>query len=84
MDQHGLRPDQGVQVSISREATIEMSDAPANESQGGTSMAGNIVNMFQTESTAIKIVRPINFQVRRTGSYCVGYVDDAAYDNSGS
>jgi HK97 family phage major capsid protein len=76
--------DMGVQVSLSREATIEMSDAPAGESQGGTTMAGNIVNMFQTESTAIKIVRPINFQRRRTDSYCVGYVNDAAYDNSSS
>jgi len=76
--------DMGVQVSISREATIEMNDAPANESEGGTTMSGNIVNMFQTESTAIKVVRPINFQRRRTDSYCVGYVDDAAYDNSGS
>ena len=76
--------DMGVQVSISREATIEMSDSPANESQGATTMAGNIVNMFQTESTAIKIVRPINFQRRRTDAYCVGYVDDAAYDNSTS
>jgi len=76
--------DMGVQVSISREATIEMNDAPANESQGGTTMSGNIVNMFQTESTAIKVVRPINFERRRTDSYCVGYVGDAAYDNSGS
>jgi HK97 family phage major capsid protein len=76
--------DMGVQVSISREATIEMSDGPAGESQGATAMASNIVNMFQTESTAIKIVRPINFQRRRTDSYCVGYVEDAAYDNSSS
>jgi len=76
--------DTGVQVSVSREATIEMSDAPANESQGGTTMAGNIVNMFQTESTAIKVVRSINFERRRTDSYCVGYVSDAAYDNSSS
>ena len=76
--------DMGVQVSVSREATIEMSDAPANESEGGTTMASNIVNMFQTESTAIKVVRSINFERRRTDAYCVGYVNDAAYDNSGS
>ena len=76
--------DMGIQVSISREATIEMSTTPANESEGGTTMASNIVNMFQTESTAIKVVRPINFERRRTDAYCVGYVNDAAYDNSGS
>lgn len=76
--------DTGVQVSISREATIEMSTTPANESQGGTTMASNIVNMFQTESTAIKVVRSINFERRRADALCVGYVNDAAYDNSGS
>lgn len=76
--------DLGIQVSISREATIEMSTTPANESQGATTMASNIVNMFQTESTAIKVVRSINFQRRRTAAQCVGFVGDAAYDNSAS
>lgn len=76
--------DGGVQISISREAMIEMDDAPAMESQGPTGPTGATVGMFQTESTAIKVVRPINFQRRRTGSSCVGFIDDAAYDNSSS
>ena len=39
--------DSGVQVSISGEAMIEMTDAPAMNSQDGTSAAGNMVSMFQ-------------------------------------
>lgn len=76
--------DGGVQISISKEATIEMNDAPAMDSQAPTGPSGATVGMFQTESTAIKVVRPINFQTRRTGSSVVGYVDDAEYDNSSS
>ena len=35
---------------------------------------------IQAESTAIKVVRPINFAKRRTSA--VAYVGDAAYDAS--
>lgn len=76
--------DMGVQVSISREAMIEMDDAPAMESEGPTGPTGATVGMFQTESTAIKIVRSINFARRRTATSVVGFVGDAAYDNSSS
>lgn len=76
--------DYGVEVSISREAMIEMDTAPAMESEGPTTASGAVVGMFQTESTAIKVVRPINFARRRTANLVVGYVDDAAYDNSSS
>ncbi len=74
--------DSGVQVSISREATIEMTDAPTVNSEVPTAMGSHAVGMFQTESTAIKVVRSINFQRRRTAAQCVGYIDDALYDNS--
>lgn len=69
--------DLGVEVSISREATIEMDGAPAMDSQAPTGASGAMVNMFQTESTAIKVVRPINFAKRRASA--VQYVGDAAY-----
>lgn len=74
--------DTGIRVELSREATIEMDDAPAMESQGPTTASGAMVGMFQTESTAIKVVRSINFARRRTANLVVGYIDDAAYDNS--
>lgn len=74
--------DSGVEVSISKEAMIEMDDSPAMESQGPTTASGAVVGMFQTESTAIKVVRSINFARRRTATSVVGFVGDAAYDNS--
>lgn len=74
--------DTGIRVEISREAAIEMDSAPAMDSQAPTTASGALVGMFQTESTAIKVVRSINFARRRTGSQCVGFIGDAAYDNS--
>lgn len=69
--------DSGVSVAISREAMIEMDDSPAMDSQAPTGHTGAAVSMFQTESTAIKIVRSINFQKRRAG--VVQYINDATY-----
>lgn len=69
--------DGGVQVSMSDVATIEMNDAPAGASDTPVAMASHTVSMFQTESTAFKVVRRINFQKRRTGA--VQYIDNAEY-----
>ena len=69
--------DRGISVEISREATIEMNSAPSGETDTPTAAANTLNNMFQTESTAIKIVRPINFQKRR--SHAVAYIGDAGY-----
>jgi hypothetical protein len=76
--------DMGVQVSISREAAIEMDDSPTGNSQNPPGSAPIMVSMFQTESTALKVVRPINFALRRTATSVVGYIGNAAYDNSSS
>jgi HK97 family phage major capsid protein len=76
--------DMGVQVSISREAAIEMADNPTGDSEDPPASAPILVSMFQTESTALKIVRPINFALRRTATSVVGFIGDAAYDNSSS
>lgn len=67
----------GVQVSMSDVATIEMNDAPAGASDTPTAMASHAVSMFQTESTAFKVVRRINFQKRRSNA--VVYIDNAEY-----
>ena len=67
----------GAQVSISREATIEQDSAPAGESEGPTAPTGAMVSMFQTESTAFKVVVPMNYQKRRTSA--VELIHTAAY-----
>lgn len=68
-----------IEVSLSREATIEMSNTPAGEIITPTSMAlAQVpVSMFQTHSLAIKAVQACNFKKRRAGA--VKYVNNAAY-----
>lgn len=71
----------GIEISISEHATIEMADDPAGESDTPTGQdpLKAPVNMFQTESTAIKVVRSLNFAKRRTDA--VQYVNNAAYSS---
>lgn len=76
--------DGGLQVSISREAAIEQSDAPTGATDTPAT-AGNSTkwtSMFQEESTAIKVVRSINFQKRR--STAVAYIGNASYGTPAS
>ena len=69
--------DMGIQVSISRDATIEQADNPTGRADNGTAATQNIVSMFQTESTAFKVVRAINYAKRRDNA--VQYVSDGDY-----
>jgi HK97 family phage major capsid protein/HK97 family phage prohead protease len=71
-----LADDGGMDVSISREASIQMDDAPTVDTPTATSL----VSMWQTESLAIKLVRYINWKRRR--STAVGYIRSAAYADS--
>lgn len=73
--------DTGVEVSVSREASIEQADNPAGSSQPPTAATGKVTHMFQQESTAIKIVRPINYQKRRTTA--VSFMEDAYWGTPG-
>jgi hypothetical protein len=70
-----LADDGGMDVSISREASIQMDDAPTVDTS--TPTATSLVSMWQTESLAIKLVRYINWKRRR--STAVGYIRSAAY-----
>lgn len=74
--------DGGVEVSISREATIEQNDAPAGATDTPVTMAVKHTNMFQSESTAIKVVRAVNWQKRRSGA--VQYIGNASYGDINS
>jgi len=69
--------DTGVEVSISREAMIEQNSAPTGATDAPVAASQTMTSMFQSESTAIKVVRPINFGKRRASA--VAYVNDAAY-----
>ena len=63
-----LADDGQVAVDASREASLEMSDAPANQSANGT--GASLVSMFQTNSVAIRAERWINWvKARSTAAY---------------
>lgn len=68
--------DRGVEVSLSTEAAIEMANDPAGASDTPTAN-GSVVSMFQTDSVAIKVVRPLNYAKRRASA--VAYVGDGNY-----
>lgn len=61
-----LGDEGGVAVDMSREASLEMSDAPAHNST--TPTGASLVSMFQTNSVAIRAERTINWARRRTNS----------------
>lgn len=68
--------DRGVEVSMSTEASIQMDDAPNGDTDTPTANT-SVVSMYQTDSVAIKVVRPLNFAKRRASA--VAYVGDADY-----
>ena len=69
--------DSGVRISMSKEATIEQDTAPQGATDTPVAASAYMTNMFQEESVAFKVVRRINFQVRRTGS--VQFLQDTEY-----
>lgn len=69
--------DMGIQVSVSRDASIEMNSVPLGDSQNPTASSVDLVSMYQTESTAFKVVRPLNVAKRRSSA--VTFIDDANF-----
>jgi len=74
-----MADDGAVTVDASREASLEMSDAPANNS-GTPTQTSDMVSMFQTNSVALRAERFINWQRRRSAA--VQVIDDVNYDGS--
>jgi HK97 family phage major capsid protein/HK97 family phage prohead protease len=62
-------------VDVSREASLEMSDAPANSA--ATPTAAQMTSLFQTDAVAIRVINEVNWKRRRdTG---VAVLTDVAY-----
>ena len=70
-----LADDGGVDIEVSGEASIQMSDTPNNDATSGTGQS--LVSMFQTDSVAIRAIRHVNWGKRRTGA--VQFIDDTIY-----
>lgn len=66
-----------VEISISDQATIEMADNPAADTDTPTAPTGKMVSMYQTDSVAIKMVQQMNFARRRESA--VAWIKDADY-----
>lgn len=60
--------DSGVEVSMSDTATIEQNDAPQGAQDTPTAASATIMSAWQTESVFFKVVRSINYKLRRSGS----------------
>lgn len=71
-----LADDDAVSVEASREASLEMSDAPVGDS-GVPTGAATLVSMFQTNSMALKAERFINWAKLRAGA--VVFLDHLAW-----
>jgi hypothetical protein len=76
-----LADDGQVTLDASREASIEMSDAPANNT-GTPTASASMVSMYQTNSIAIRAERYINWLKARTTA--VSFIDDANWGSIGS
>lgn len=70
-----IADDGEADVSFSKEASLEMSDAPANTAATGT--GASLVSMYQNDSTAIKVRRFITWKKRRAEA--VQFINDAEY-----
>lgn len=74
--------DLGVSLSVSTEAMIEQSSAPTGATDTPVAASQAFTSMFQEESTAIKVVRPINWGKKYASA--VAYVGDAAWGTEAS
>lgn len=69
--------DDGVQVDISRDAMIEQNSAPTGATDTPVAASVTMVSMFQENSTAIRVIRSINFAKRRASA--VSFLSGASY-----
>lgn len=65
-----LADEGGMQVDMSREASLEMADNPAHNSTTPTPSA-SLVSMFQTNSVAFRVERFINWSRRRPSAVAI-------------
>ena len=63
--------DQGIELKVSTATMLELDDAPAHGTAGPTGPGSNkVVSMFQTENTAIAVLRKLNWELQSAGA-CV-------------
>lgn len=73
-----IADDNQITIDASREASVEMSDAPTQSSTTGT--GAQMVSMYQTDSTALRAMRWVYWKRRR--EVAVAYVTGANYSTT--
>ncbi len=76
-----LADEGGFEVAMSREASLQMDDAPTQSSVASVT-ATSVVSMFQTNSVAFRAERTINWARRRSAS--VAYLTGVNWGAAGS
>lgn len=69
--------DTGFEVAVSSEAMIEQNSVPTGATDTPVAASATMTSMFQEDSSAIRVVRHINFAKRRASA--VQYIGDADY-----
>jgi HK97 family phage major capsid protein len=69
--------DTGIDIRISDVATVEQDTVPTGATDTPAAATLNITSMFQEESSAIRVIRRINFAKRRASA--VDHITGAAY-----
>jgi HK97 family phage major capsid protein len=69
--------DSGLDVRISDVATIEQNTTPTGATDTPAAATATITSMYQEDSTAIRVIRRINFAKRRASA--VSFITAAAY-----
>lgn len=70
--------EDGIDIAMSTEASLEMSDAPTQDAGAATPVATEVVSMFQTNSVAFRAERTINWRRRRASA--VAWVNTLAWN----
>ena len=63
--------DSGVRMDLSTEATLEFGTAPTAAGDVPTDQSENPISLFQTDQVAIRMIRDINWQFRRSAAIVV-------------
>jgi hypothetical protein len=70
--------DNGVEFAMSREAMVEQDSAPQGASDTPVASSATLVSMFDTDSVAVRAVRRVSYQARRS-SGVVAFTDSADF-----
>jgi HK97 family phage major capsid protein len=77
--------DSGAQIALSGEATLEMASDPTGAGDATpVAQSKQMVNMFQSDMVAIRVIRDINWAARRSAATIVDRITAADYDGTHS